>query len=84
MGIVRFLKIKSYNLVLIEIFHVLCSEKRDVLNLGEQNVLVSKIYRYITKISNRFYILAVEVLELRMVCTSITPCWSHGIITSFY
>lgn len=83
MGIVRFLKIKSYNLILIEIFHVLCSEKKDVLNLGE-HVLVNKIHGYITKISNRFYILAVELLELRMVCTSITPCWSYGIITSFY
>lgn len=51
MGIVRkFLKLKSYNLVLIEIFYVLCSEKKDVLNLWEY-VLVNKIHGYISKIS---------------------------------
>lgn len=50
---------------------MLRSQKKDVLNLGE-HVLVSKIYGEISEIS-RFYILAVEVLELRMVCISITP-----------
>ena len=47
-------------------------KKKNVLNLGE-HVLVSKIYGDITEISNRFYILPVEVLELRMVGISISP-----------
>ena len=46
-------------------------KKKDVLNLGEQ-VLVSRIYGEISEISNSFHILAIKVLELRMVCASIT------------
>ena len=99
-----FLKIKSNNLILMGIFHVLCTWKNDTLNIGE-HVLVSKIHGDIIEISNRFYlhscyrslraknglhkhysyslepwdpsnrfyILAVEVLELRRVCINISP-----------
>lgn len=43
---------------------MLCSPKKDVLNLGE-HVLVSKTYGEISEISNRFYILAVGVLRVK-------------------